>query len=526
MPGRLGKLRFLFIQPHWDRRYVEAFPTYEPLHGLLFGSLIKDLADTMIFDRRFDTDANLLQAVRDFEPDLVGITSHTGGEIPQIKYLLGLVKAERPQAVTIVGGQHPTLLPEDLFHHAVDLICVGPGEETIREVAEVIADRGDDFSLVNGIAIREGTNDYHFTPPRLFRSGCMDWPEFDYSLIPRKYQKHYGFIFEFRSNIYTVTTSGCPYRCKFCSLWSSARGTFRHRRPEDVARDIINQPQSYVHLTDDNTFFNEENALEIYEILKKANVKKKIMAYCRTDMIVKRSDLLEKWKEIGLGALVVGMEAVNDRNLEALNKRASLDVNIQAHRILEDLQIEDWAHFVIMPEFQKADFDEVWDFVDTNNITYPIFVAYTAVPGTPLFFEMKQKQRFSVYDYAYYNLQYMTLKTAMPKADWYSEFWGLYRKSASARTPWKRFRESPSFHLRPALGRAYVMGIRAPNRIQQFVDEQVEIERTVKYEEIEHTLLPSLRRDYKADKYYHSTSINDLKKSVPSMDLKQKVACA
>lgn len=74
-----NKLKYLFIMPNWDRRYVVAFPTYEPLHGLLFGALIQDIADTHIFDRRFDTDENLIKVIHDFQPDIVSMTVHTGG---------------------------------------------------------------------------------------------------------------------------------------------------------------------------------------------------------------------------------------------------------------------------------------------------------------------------------------------------------------------------------------------------------------------------------------------------------------
>ena len=50
------KLKFLFIQPDWHRHYVPFFPVYEPLHGLLLGAVVKDLAETRVFDRRFDTE--------------------------------------------------------------------------------------------------------------------------------------------------------------------------------------------------------------------------------------------------------------------------------------------------------------------------------------------------------------------------------------------------------------------------------------------------------------------------------------
>ena len=160
-----SKLRFLFIQPEFNRHYVPFLPVYEPLHGLICAAVARHVADARIFDRRFDTDENLAKVVQDFAPDLVGITTHVAGEIPNVHRLLSVVKAERPEAVTIIGGQHATLLPEDMYHESVDLICIGPGEETFRDVVEAIVDKTD-FAAVPGLAVRRD-GEYLFTDPRV-----------------------------------------------------------------------------------------------------------------------------------------------------------------------------------------------------------------------------------------------------------------------------------------------------------------------------------------------------------------------
>lgn len=523
--GRKGKLRFLFIQPDYPKPYVFFFPVYEPLHGLLFGALVKDLADTMVFDRRYDTDEDLAKLMDSYQPDMVGVTTHTAGEIFNVKRLLRVVKNHKPDAVTIVGGQHSSLLPEDLFDETVDLICIGPGEETFRQVVETIADGKRDFSKVAGLAVRTGApagagvnsatwdgQTYMFTEPRLPNSSqYFEWPRFDRSLLAR-YSRKYMNYFEMRPTVYTITTSGCPYRCKFCSLWASARGTYRRRKPEDVVNDIVSQPQKFVHLTDDNTFHNADHALEIYRRLKAAGVYKKTLAYARTDMIVRRPDVLEKWKEIGLGALVVGMEAVSDKHLGSINKKTSVDTNMEAQRILDKLGIENWAHFVALPEFDREDFRQILDFVERMKICYPIFVPLTAVPGTPLFFELKEKQQITTYDYSFCTLQYMMLKTKMPKREWYDELLNLYFKTCSMKTVWN-LRKSPQFHWRPMLGRALIMG-NCMKKLNVHMEEQMEHERTFNYDASESTLPPSMRRSYKPVNYYNAPTLAAVEETI------------
>ncbi|MFC1479107.1 B12-binding domain-containing radical SAM protein [Planctomycetota bacterium] len=504
----MKKLKFLFVQPDYPRQYVFFFPVYEPLHGLLFGALVEDLAETCIFDRRYETDENLKKVMEDFDPDIVGITTHTAGELYNVERLLRVIKDAKPETVTIVGGQHATLLPEDFYSPDVDLICIGPGEETFREVMETLAQGKKDFTDVSGLAVNQG-DEYLLTEPRIIESGTFSWPRFDRSLLD-KYKKHYLNFFEFRPTVYTLTTSGCPYRCKFCSLWVAARGTYRRRDPEEIVNDIANQPQTFVHLTDDNTFHNEDHAMEIYRLLKKRGVKKKILAYARTDTIMNKTDLLEKWKEIGLGALVVGMEACTDGHLDYINKKTNVDINIKANKVLDELEIENWAHFVIMPDFEKEDFDRIHEFIEKLNICYPIFVPLTPVPGTPLFFEAKAKGEITSYDYGFYTLQYMTMKTKIPKQEWYNHLTDLYFKTCSVKALWKR-RKSGQYHLRPMLGRAFIMK-RCMKKMNVFMKEQIEHEQNFNYEASESLLPPSLRKGYKLDKYYNELTLKTLNK--------------
>jgi radical SAM superfamily enzyme YgiQ (UPF0313 family) len=365
---------------------------------------------------------------------------------------------------------------------------------------------GGDFTRVAGLAVRQEGASYVITPPRVFKSGPMSWPKFDRTLLPSSYTRHYWQCFERSKTVYTVTTAGCPHRCKFCALWAVARGTYRRRKPEEIVEDICSQPQPFVHITDDNTFHNADHAMEIFRLLKQRGVRKKILAYARTDTIVNRADVLEKWKEVGLGALVVGMEAASDRHLTSVNKRTSLNVNIEAQRVLDRLGIENWAHFVLLPEFDREDFETLAAFVDRHNICYPIFVPLTPVPGTPMFFEKKGQGDITTLDYRYCTLQYMMLRTTkLTKREWYGRMQNLYFRTCSASTVWRR-RKSPQFHWRPMLGRAFIFD-RSMRKIDGYYNEQIEHERTTKYDDVEPTLPPSLRRDYRPVNYYNAPTL-------------------
>jgi radical SAM superfamily enzyme YgiQ (UPF0313 family) len=122
------KIKALFVQPNFHKYYVPFNPDLEPLVVILLASIVDDIAEVKIFDRRFETEKTLIKTLKKFNPDIVATRTHTAGEIFTSKRILELAKTINPSTTTIIGGQHPTLLPEDLNEPYVDLICIGPGE--------------------------------------------------------------------------------------------------------------------------------------------------------------------------------------------------------------------------------------------------------------------------------------------------------------------------------------------------------------------------------------------------------------
>lgn len=70
----------------------------------------------------------------DNKVDFVGFTATTA-EIRDAKILGREIKQKHPQIITVVGGPHPSLLPEDCVGH-FDCVVVGEGENEILNVVE------------------------------------------------------------------------------------------------------------------------------------------------------------------------------------------------------------------------------------------------------------------------------------------------------------------------------------------------------------------------------------------------------
>ncbi|MDI3281341.1 MAG: cobalamin-dependent protein [Bacillota bacterium] len=89
-------------------------------------------------------------------PEVVGISAHTE-TYPNALEIARRVKALNPKAAVVLGGPHPTLLPEGvLAEEAVDFVVLGEGEETLLELIETLAGEGKDLAEIKGLGYKEG----------------------------------------------------------------------------------------------------------------------------------------------------------------------------------------------------------------------------------------------------------------------------------------------------------------------------------------------------------------------------------
>ena len=99
----------------------------------------------MIIERDFE------RRLRTFQPDVVGLSCYITGVNEVIK-LCRKVNQWNPDCLTIVGGVHASVAPEDFADPAVDCIALGDGCAVIGKVVD--AHRyGRDLFSIPGLAI-------------------------------------------------------------------------------------------------------------------------------------------------------------------------------------------------------------------------------------------------------------------------------------------------------------------------------------------------------------------------------------
>lgn len=201
---------------------------------------------------------------------------------------------------------------------------------------------------------------------------------------------------------------------------------FRIRGVDIFMKDLASIDEYYIFVCDDNTIHDTSYSEQLYNAVKESGTKKEYQFYGRVDTIVRRPDLIEKWRTVGLKRLLVGVEHITDERLRKINKANATNINNQALKILKKLDIETIAYFLIEPDFVKEDFDNLARYCEEMDIPHPIFVCLNAYPGTQLYEDMWDQ----IVDpnYEKIDVLHCPYKTKLPIKTFYRYYLDLYRR--------------------------------------------------------------------------------------------------
>jgi radical SAM superfamily enzyme YgiQ (UPF0313 family) len=166
---------------------------------------------------------------------------------------------------------------------------------------------------------------------------------------------------------------------------------------------------------------------ELCNKIKEAGIKKEYKLYARSDLIINRPDLIAKWKDLGLKAVLIGFESFKDEDLNNWNKRNTVEKNIRATEILKDYGVEIVGYFMVDPAYTEDDFQRLLAHVQELEIDQPIFSILTPFPGTQLYDDVKDK--ILTRNYEFYDGMHALMPTNLPIKKFYRLYADLFRKS-------------------------------------------------------------------------------------------------
>ncbi len=412
----------MLIHPAQNRVSV-APGRFEPLALEILAATVPD-HEVRILDLRLERNQRLEEELNTFEPDVLGVTANNTIYVNQIVGILGRSRKICAGIKQAVGGHHATMLPEDFYLPTVDAIFLGWAEKSFPAWIESV-ERDSDAREIPGITLLENGRPFSHRE-NLWDLQPGDIPHPDRALVAR-YNLHYRSDLRYRTCLVN-TARGCHNRCSFCSVWKAANGKVLLRDAEDVYNEIASVPDHIpkIFFADDNTFIRPERAGRLCAMIRKAGIRKRYSAYCRSDTIIRYPEMMREWKEAGLDNLCVGFEGITDEVLAKLNKKTSVSRNEEAARILNELEIPFRPHFLIEPGFQKEDFKQILQYVRSKRLNSPIFPILTPLPGTDHYQEVKERICIG---YEYFDSAHAVIPTKMSPRRFYLTWILLYQRS-------------------------------------------------------------------------------------------------
>lgn len=336
----------------------------------------------------------LINTVKKMSPDIIGLTAMTGG-IEYVWEIAKMCKLALPNATLILGGPHPTILPEESIQKLfVDIVVIGEGEETMKEIA-VSRQKNSSLKNVKGIAYKEDGR-VIITPRRenIVNLDDLPFPARHLFPFPQLYKSD---SYRKKPVARILTSRGCPYRCTFCYHGIFGR-ELRTRSPENVVEEIEFLKDRYgikeFHIVDDNFNADKKRAIAICELLIKRKVN--LPWACAQGMRVNNLDqeFLYLIREAGCYRTYLGIESGNQQILNNIQKDITLAMVEKAVVMVKK------AKMVVGGLFMVGNYGETEETInDTINfakklkLDYASFCIATPYPGTVLRQQVIQEGR-------------------------------------------------------------------------------------------------------------------------------------
>ncbi len=381
--GMNHQMNIVFITPTTALRRFPVYRLGGRFYGhsnaitgpLILGGILKSAGHTVEVYEELNGKLPLKKCLR--EADVFCIYTMTS-TAPRAYELAEIIHANSDARV-LIGGIHASALPEEAAAYA-DQVIVGEGESVILDV----------------IAGRRREKIVYAQPP----SDLDALPFPDYSILKTPCDC---------ANI--MTTRGCTYRCSFCTT-SRVFAPYRQRSVDSVIEEIRIYKKMgfrYMNFEDDNFTADKERAKEICRRMIAENLTfRETFFFGRTDM-AEDDELMELLQKAHLSRVLIGIESLNEKALEQINKGQNLEDIIRAATSCREHKIRLIVSLVLgIDADTREDIRRAVSFagkLDAYQLQPAILTPY---PGTPVFRQYQKEQRMLVKDWEAYDMMNAT----------------------------------------------------------------------------------------------------------------------
>jgi magnesium-protoporphyrin IX monomethyl ester (oxidative) cyclase len=153
--------------------------------------------------------------------------------------------------------------------------------------------------------------------------------------------------------------------------------------------------------------------------LERRRIRKRYYLETRSDVLLRHTDVFERWSRLGMSYMFLGMEALDAEGLDQFRKRVTPDENFQALEAARELGINVAINLIVDPAWDEERFRVVREFA----LSVPEIVHLTVMtpyPGTEIWHT--ESRRLATRDYRLFDIQHAVVPTALPLDVFYREF--------------------------------------------------------------------------------------------------------
>lgn len=391
--------------------------------------------------------------IKKYKPDVVGFQCYTF-DLSFVNRALKTVRRIDKGIVTIVGGPHPSAMPEemmDVLKKYLDFAFVGEAETGLPQLLDILHSRRKDYSAVPGLAWRSGT-EIRINPKSVIDDlDKLGLPAWDL-ICPEKYpESQHGAFFKQFPIAPIMVTRGCPFPCTFCAGSIVSGRKIRRRSIDHVLGELsyLNKKRGIkeFHIIDDNFTMDKAYAKEFLKRLKALNLGMTWSVPNGVRMDTLDKELLELMKETGLYMVSLGIESGSDDILKLMKKGITTSQIRRSVHLIHKAGIDMAGFFIIgFPGETKETIKQTIRFAAKLPLKRANFFTYLPFPGSESYRELKNSKEL---EHVNWKRFYFTNAAYVPKGMTRRELKKLHRAAFA------------KFYLRPRLILYQLMSIQS-----------------------------------------------------------------
>jgi len=310
--------------------------------------------------------------IKEKKPEIVGISCLFSTYFDEALDVAKIIKNSNKSTLTVLGGNHPTLFPEEVLKNScIDFVIRGEGEHPFRMLVERIS-KNSDISEIPGICYRK-SGEIIISESYFSKDTSLSLKR---ELLKKEdYPYGKGFVAP------VLTSKGCPYNCYFCG---KPKTQFRFFSADDVKKDIAKLLYlgfDTIDFEDDYLDLTTPNMIKLLTWIKTLNIKLTAM----NGVVPKINDEVKKLiREAGFQRVNISLVDVSEELRKEVNR---------AHFKGFDTVLEDFistsvpveTHFIIgMPSQNLENIISTLIYLAERKVLLGPSVYYLS-PGSPAF---------------------------------------------------------------------------------------------------------------------------------------------